>query len=857
MKFNWKQIVLLILMSSTILIAVPSVAIVAGFSFGFTRSNNMRELLKSKQASVPTQILDRKGRLITELVGEQKRDTVFFHDLPIEIVTALMSREDPKYFFHSGFTVKATLRAFLFAGNRGGGSSITQQTAGVKFLPPGRPSAKDKVIELWYAFNLERDLSKQEIIQVYLNEVYFGHGAYGIEAASQFFFGHSANELTLAESAIVVTPISNPTVYSPLRNPKYAKQRQESVLQRMTDFGYIEKEEADKALEQFWVRFDKTRSPDETYRDLTLAQNKAPYFTDYIKDELRKTLTGTADIYRDGYIVETTLDLDLQKKAEEAIVIGLDYAEMKLSETKKNRGNDAAQKYIPIIDMICLSNNIAGLDNYQARKEKRIINKYVEEKSPTVSLLSLLTGNMDLQEISRRTNTLKSVNESKNQVQTSMITLENDTGRILTMIGGRDYDVQFESAIFNRATQSEISPGSCIKPLYYSAGISTHQITPATIFDDAPAVFYLKGAEPFMPDNYMDKWKGPVRVRWALKKSMNIPSIKILDLVGFDKAIERIAALTGMSDKENDQSYFPRKYPLALGTIKTTPLNMGRAFATFANNGVSSEPHGIMAIKDRNGNPLGEYGNLGINLEQQVTDNREDYRILTPEEAYIMVDMLKSTITSGTLYYRGKEHDFFDGMAMAGKTGTTQNWEDSWAIGFSPYMTTAVWFGHDQGNQSLGTSLSGASLAGRSWGSFMSNAHKELPRKEFYEPDQGIVKKLICSKTGKLARSTCADTLTEVFLEGTEPTHFCQRCAREHDENRAMQKKLELSRLLEQTQTAGSGAELEELDIDALIRENAMSDPDKYKNINKETEDPENIEEENNTEIDFGEGLFD
>jgi len=806
MKFNWKQILLLIVFTTITLFAGITASIVTGFSFGFTKSNNMRELLREKKPEIPTQILDKNGKLISELVGEQKRDIVYFHELPIEITTALISREDPKFFYHSGFSLKSTLRALVFLGKRGGGSTVSQQTAGVKFCDRSDISGKRKIQELWYSFNLERDLAKEEIIQLYLNEVYFGHGAYGIEAASQFFFHHSARKLTLAESAIIVTPISSPWYYSPIRNKNnIAGKRQKFVLERMTQLGYIDKDVADKAYSDFWINFDKNRSPQETYQDLTNSNNKALFFTDYIRDELNGILFGETDIYKDGYIIETTLDLDLQEMSENAVKIGLDYANKKLEESKKNKGDTSIKRFIPIVDMICLSSNISGLDNYSARRIRRVRDKYIDTKSPTVAIVSLLAGNQQLLNIANKTTELKTALESKTEVQTAMITLENGTGRILTMVGGRKYDNKFNSAVFNRATMAQIQPGSCIKPLYYSAGISSRLITPATIFNDSPVVFFEKGSDPYIPNNYMDKWQGPVRVRYALKRSMNIPSIKIFDKIGYDLGIDRISNLLGMHDKKNDQNYFPRKLPIALGIIRVAPVNMARAFATFANNGVASKPHGIMAIKDRNGNPLPGYANYGMNLEREVTDNREKYRILSPEEAYIMVSMLQSTVYDwGTLYIRARDHDFFDDMPMAGKTGTTQNWEDAWTVGFSPYMTSAVWFGFDEGNQSLGINLSGAALAGRTWSDFMSNAHKDKQIREFYKPENGIVERKICKKTGKLARSSCKSTMTEYFLDGTEPHVFCKSCALEEQNSKEEISKIHNHLILQNSSTAGS-----------------------------------------------------
>ncbi len=854
MKFGFWRFFLLIIMTSVLLVGTLSLAAIIGFSFGFTNSNNMRDLLQDREAAVPTQILDRNGKLISELVGEQKRTIIYFHELPIETVSALISREDPNFFYHSGFSLKSTMRAIVFLGKRGGGSTISQQTAGVKFCDRREISITRKIKELWYSFNLERDLSKEEIIQLYLNEVYFGHSAYGIEAASQFFFGHSATELTLAESAIIVTPVSNPHYYSPLRYPDTAKKRQGFVLSKMVELNYVSQDVADKAQEEFWNNFDRNRSPDENYHDISGSNNKAPYFTDYVRSQLQNILTGTADLYKDGYIIETSLDLDYQQYAEEAAEIGLNYAQSILETTSNNDQGNISRRYIPILDLLCYATNTPGIDNYTARQNRRAEDNYVDKYSSLISLLSLTAGNEMLQETSKQTTLLKNKNDIRTEVQTSFITIDNNTGRILAMIGGREYDNQFESAVFNRSTMGKITPGSSIKPLYYSAAISDRIITAATELDDSPIIFHQKGADPYQPNNYMDLWRGPTLVRQALKVSLNIPAIQVLDWVGYDSAITRMTDLLGLQSQKNNTTLWPRKLPIALGTMQVSPLNMARAYATFANKGVATEPHGIMAIKDRNGNLVSNYGNYGYQIEEEVSQNRDEYRIMRPDEAFIIQDILVSTCADpgGFLYWRSKNYDNYDGMPMGAKTGTTQNWEDAWAVGSSPYMTTAVWYGFDEGNQSFGPQGTGASLAGRVWTNFMYNAHKELPVIEFYKPETGIVEKQICARTGYNARSSCPRVFTEYFLEGTEPTSFCQLCAGESERIHAERNKIDFLQKLEITSaTVGVQDELHFPSLDDLVNDAVMDNPNRFENLSNVNNPTDQSQPTDNTIIDL------
>jgi penicillin-binding protein 1A len=336
------------------------------------------------------------------------------------------------------------------------------------------------------------------------------------------------------------------------------------------------------------------------------------------------------------------------------------------------------------------------------------------------------------------------------------------------MVGGR----QFSSADqFNRATQSEVEPGSSFKPLYYSAAIDSRKFTAATMIMDAPVIFTNADGTIYEPLNYKGQWHGRVLLRDALAESMNVPSLRILDGIGFDAAIQRASRMLGVTDPAEIDRRFPRYYPLGLGIITVSPLEMARAFSVFANGGREVMPVSIRYIEDRNGKIILEPAK---EIMAQESRKGTSAQIMSPQTAYIMTSILQSTIKQGTLGGVGNMLDIWSdkGQPFAAKTGTTQNWSDAWTVGFSPYVTTAVWYGFDEGNRSLGTALTGAAIAGPTWAQYMKAIHKDLPVRKFIRPETGLVDVVVSATSGLLPTAYTKRTITEVFLSGTEPRTF-------------------------------------------------------------------------------------
>lgn len=737
-----------------------------GLGTAIAGSRNIRglDIYATDRPALPTQILDRKGRLITQFFSDEKREIIRFEELPPHLIDALLTREDRHFFEHPGFRIPDILRAAwtTIRGRFGGGAStITQQLAGTLFADRSEITLRRKLVELWYAIQLERWLTKDEILERYLNLVYFGEGTYGIEAASQFYTGHSARDISVAEAAMLVVQLNRPGGNSPFINPNKAKELQTVILSQMVELGHISRAEAENSLTRYWETFDFTRSNRSSafYNRTDLA----PHFSEFVRLQLEELMLGSLDVYKGGLVVHTTLDLDHQATAEAVMEKHLNRVNDLRNKERAERISTAKDGYLPALDLLSLTFNIDGLrlGNIEDRRKGR--EQLVHELSPALNLLSLIWDDNKLRTFSRNSLTEQESNQRRTEVQGALVSISPSNGHILSMIGGRDMK---RGNQFNRAVQSKVQPGSAFKPLYYSAAVSSGAVTPATVLLDSPVVFRNDDGTAYIPMNYLGEWEGRVLARTALKLSMNVPSLRVLDLIGFDAAINRASQLLGITDPAQIEETFPRKYPLGLGIITVTPLQMARAYATFPNQGRAVEPVAIQYVEDRDGRVILEVEKDLRNRQRAAGNNM---RIMEPAAAYLMVDLLRSTVKSGTLAasaWRAGGLDF----PIAGKTGTTQNWSDAWTVGFSPDTVTAVWFGFDERGESLGRSLSGGRAAGTTWADYMKQIHADIPPKEFIKPTSGLIEVAVNARSGLLPTGEPGERiLQELFIAGTEP----------------------------------------------------------------------------------------
>ena len=754
-----------------------------GISLGaltaLTVNTKNTEFLTEFNPSLPTKLLDINNELITEFSSDEKREMIEIDALPQHMIDALITREDRIFYKHKGFSLKSIFRAVvgkLTNQTLGGGSTLTQQIAGTLYCDRTDYSIKRKIIELWWAVQMERRFSKNEILELYLNKVYLGGGTYGVNAASKHYFGHSAESITPAEAAILVIQLSNPSHYNPFDYPNRARERQLDVLTQMVQDGYLTQAEAEQSFEDFWVNFDYTRTNTSAYH---MREDAAPWFSEYVLRELSDQMYGTLNLYTDGFTVNTTLNLHHQKVADEVMKEYIAFANNSFTASSNNVKEDAVKTYIPLTELVSLVFNIPELKTTNQLRDKEVISTFNNQVTPIMDIFSLIGGLEDLKiSVINRATTTQKEQTTKKQIEGTMLSLENSTGYITALVGGSSFD---EENQFIRATQATLQPGSSFKPLYYSAAIDTGMYTAATILYDTPTIFENSDGSPYIIENYKGTWEGPVQLWYALSTSMNIPSIRVLSGIGFDAAIERASALLGIPEEEREARSLIPVYPLGLGVCTVQPIQMARAFAIFGNQGKEVTPIAIRSVADRNGEVF--YApEKELRLEQQKKG--DDIQVITQQNAYVMTEILKKTVASGGTLFRGSgwgtlfKYKDANGktftMPMAGKTGTTQNWSDAWAVGFSPYYTSVFWFGFDQKGISLGTNLTGATLSGVAWGKYMDQIHEGLPYKDFIKPQTGIVEATVCSVSGQLLTSACGNhKTTQVFLEGTEPTTMC------------------------------------------------------------------------------------
>ncbi|MDR3160796.1 MAG: PBP1A family penicillin-binding protein [Spirochaetaceae bacterium] len=761
-----------------VLVVTAVIGVGLGLSLAQTANIMQMENFQEFAPALPTKIFDINGILITEFSAEEKRELISLSELPRHLIYAVLAREDPDFYNHKGFSIRGIARAVfgqLTGRNLGGGSTITQQIAGSIYTDRSEYSLTRKIRELWWAIQMERRYTKNEILEIYLNYSYMGPGTYGVEAASKYFFGRSAREITLAEAAILVIQLSSPSRYNPLDNPNTAMDRQRSVLNRMIEFGYTTAEEAEASFKAYWDNYDYTRESTAAYYH---REDAAPWFSEYVRRELDGMMYGAMDYYRDGYTVLTTLDLKHQALAEKLMAEGLAKANREYAASRGSRLVRAEQTYIPIVDLLSLAFNLNSIHaTSDAQNEQRALSRYTKTINPVVDMAALAFGLPDLKLLTNASFAALKNSAEQNVVEGALIAIENETGYIKAVVGGSRFD---QSNQLIRATQARVMPGSSFKPLYYSAAIDSKLFTTASQIYDIPIVFHNEDGTPYIPLNFRGEWKGSVLLYDALAQSMNVPSLKILDAIGFDAAIDRAAALLGITDPQERNRTFPRVYPMGLGIISISPIQMARAFAIFANQGREVTPIAIRAVEDRNGRVVLD---TERDLRQRERRRGSDIQVISPQNAYIMTSLLKKTVEIGTLRsgsgfgskfsYRDENGNRYR-IAAAGKTGTTQNWSDAWTVGFTPYFTTAIWFGFDKPGNSLGLSLTGATLAGPIWGDFMRELNMGFPARDFIRPSSGIVDVTVCAKSGLLKTVACNEgEVTLPFLAGTQPRESC------------------------------------------------------------------------------------
>ncbi|MBI5235046.1 MAG: PBP1A family penicillin-binding protein [Deltaproteobacteria bacterium] len=753
--------------------AIALIALVFGGYFYFTWGLPSLEKIEDYHPQRVTKAFSRDGRLIGEFYTE-RRIVVGLERVPKHLIHAFLAAEDSHFYEHEGISYLAIFRAMyknVLAGKVvQGGSTITQQVAKSFFLTPERKISR-KIREAIMAYRIEKHLTKDEILHLYLNQIYLGNGVYGVQTASDAYFGKGVERLTLAEAAILASLPKAPSKYSPFVNPALAKKRQEYVLSRMVEEGYIKQAEADKAVAEKF-KLNTERKTDALW--------VGPYFTEHVRRYIEEKY-GEDTLYKGGLTVHTTLDVDAQKAANAATSAGL-------REYDKRHGFRGAQRALKTPEETALfkaemDKRLAALpmaegDLFQAvvvsfnqkdssllveaGSRKGVISKndmdwarlYNPEAKPDAGKyveLKKLFKQGDILEVRLKAAPanapLQLQLEQEPLAQAALIAMDPETGHVRAMTGGLD----FSKSQFNRAVQAFRQPGSAFKPVIYTTAIDAGY-TPASIIMDSPLVFEQtkdaadNGKEPekdqWRPKNYDEHFAGPTTFREALAKSRNVVTIKILKDIGVGRVIEHARLLGINSPLAPDLS-------LALGSSVVTPLEMTTAFSTLANLGSRAAPVFITKITDASGNILEENGSVFTPA-------------ISPQTAYVMTNLLQGVIENGT-GARAKAL----GRPAAGKTGTTNDLNDAWFVGYVPGLAATAWVGYDD-QRMLGGHETGAVAALPIWLKFMKEALADQPVRNFQAPD-GVEFVKIDAVTGLSPSGTTQNAIFEVFKTGTGP----------------------------------------------------------------------------------------
>jgi penicillin-binding protein 1A len=718
------------------------------------------ESLKDYKPSPGTIILAEDGRVLGQ-VKIEKGVYVPLKRIPKYMKDAILATEDPRFFQHTGIDYRGILRAALkdiiSVRLKQGGSTITQQLTKVVFLSPERKFTR-KIKEIILARRLEKELSKEEILELYLNKIYFGHGAYGVQMASRTYFGKNIWEINQAEAALLAGLPKSPMVYSPYSDVDLTKLRQMQVLKRMVEEGYLTEEQSKKIYDQP-LNLENLRSQEEL----------APHLVDYIRKYIEKKY-GSDKLYQGGLKVYTSIDLDLQRQAVTALRDGLRSLDKrqgfrgkvgfkKLKSTPIQWGSlqvmvkpgEGFNAHVLAVGDYYITVRGRGLMGYIMQddmawallKPKKKKNDADEFKKPQELVQPGDIIKVRLKDYDKKKQVASFILDQAPLVEGAVVSIEPYTGYVRAMVGGYD----FVEGGFNHATEAKRQPGSSFKPFIYGAALE-NGFTPASILMDLPVIhekseFEKKG---WKPTNYDERFLGPMRLRMALALSRNACTVGLLEKMGLDKAIN-------FARKAGITSPISYDYTTALGSSVVTPLELTSAYATFASQGIRTEPIIIKSVIDGNGAVLENYDPQPVEAIDRTT-------------AFLVTSLLESVVKEGT----GKGALSL-GKPVAGKTGTTNNYVDAWFMGYAPSIVTGVWVGYDNSKASLGDKETGARAALPIWISVMARALAGKSAADF-TPTEDIVSVKIDPETGLLAREGAADAITDVFRKGTEPTQY-------------------------------------------------------------------------------------
>jgi len=742
--------------SSLVLLIVIGVG---GGLFYLTQDLPPVETLRTYTPAQTTRVYSDDQRLIGQFFIE-RRVFVPLSKIPQNMVRAILAVEDARFYEHGGFDwirmIKAGLTNLESLQVKQGASTITQQLVRSLFLTSEK-TLERKLKEIILARRMEVVFTKDEILEAYLNQIYFGHGAYGVQAAAKTYFGKEIGRVTLGEAAFLAGLPKAPNAYSPYYYGDKAKQRQRVVLKRMVDEGFLTEEE-----------YEATYQKDLIFQKRAAEENIAPHFLEHIRQEMIARY-GYDAVYKGGMSIYTTLNIEMQRAANRAVQEGLREIDKRrgfrgVIVQKQEGGNtNVSPRLVPgeVVSgtVIAISKEAATVEvgdivgrmplakMLWARAQRQGKSTVTEIDDPTVADF-VRPGDRVWVRVERNdAQALIFGLEQQPEVEGALIAIDPATGRVKAMVGGYD----FNRSKFDRALLSKRQPGSAFKPIIYATALE-RGLTAATVVIDNP-VIYTSNKRVWKPENYDGKFYGATRLRDALAFSRNLATVKLLERIGVKRVIE-FAARIGI------RSPLARNLSLALGTSEVRLIELTSAYGVFPNKGVRAEPSFILSVKDH----------AGRVLEQQTPALR---RVIARETAYMMNSMMEDVIQRGT----GRKARRL-GRPLAGKTGTTNEFSDAWFIGYSPQLVAGVWVGFDD-RRSIGDKETGASAALPIWMAFMENVLARYPVAHFSIPE-GIVYARIDPASGLRVREDDPDAIVEAFIRGTVPAYEPEALAPKH-----------------------------------------------------------------------------
>ncbi len=763
--------------------------------------------LRDIHLQIPLRVFSRDGVMIGEF-GEKKRTPVTYAQVPLDFIHAILAAEDDKFLEHHGVDPAGLLRAATELASTGsirsGGSTITMQVAKNYFLSRERTFSR-KFTEILLALRIDSEMSKQEIMELYVNKIYLGNRAYGIGAAANVYYGKGIGELDLPQLAMIAGLPKAPSIYNPLANPERALSRRNWILGRMFKLDFIDA----TALKQ------ATAAPVTASLHGSVLGLAAPWVAEMARAEMVKRFG--ADAYTRGYNVVTTIDSTLQQRATDAVLNGLFAYDQRHGyrgpEGQLTAPDTAQDGELPLQEWQASLANMKTIGEQQAAAVIAIAEKSIialMANGDTVALawdagLSDAKAQLSEDSVAKAPQTAADLfaigdiirlhqRDGKwrlgqiPQAQAALISLNSEDGAILSMVGGID----FQQSKFNRVIQARRQPGSNFKPFLYAAALD-NGFTAASIINDAPVVFEDDRLEAtWRPVNSTGRFYGPTRLRKALYLSRNLVSIRLLRSVGINNAINYVTQF-GFKPKD-----LPRDLSLALGTLTISPMELVRAYAVLSNGGFLVTPYLVSEVNDINGelvysaNPALACADCAQRKMQESGDGEQDQsnaitpdesqaagidaptpdevvlapRIMDPRIHYLMNSILKDVIRRGT----ATKAQALGRSDLAGKTGTTNGPTDAWFSGFNREIVTTTWVGFDQ-NQLLGRREFGGTSALPIWMNYMELALDGMPERDWEQPN-GLTMVRIDPTSGLLAQPGQDDALFEIFRSELVPSDY-------------------------------------------------------------------------------------